>query len=288
MTRTLPILTVLVVIVAVWYAGTVAMNAQWVRDQAARADTTVTFGQLVAQTMTQDRPVVPAPHQVAAELYDGIFDKKITSKRSLVYHGIITLETTLWGFGLGILFGVGLAVAITYSRAMELSVMPWAIISQTIPIVALAPMIVVISSQIGVEDIRVPKAVIAAYLSFFPVLVSMVKGLNSPGSMQVDLLRTYNASDAQSFWKLRLPASMPYFFASLKVAIAASLVGTIVGELPTGATSGLGARMLIGSQFGQPLQMWAALFAAALLAGGLILLVGAVEKAANRAMGVRP
>lgn len=287
MSRLLPVLTVLIAIVAVWYLGSVAMNAQWTRDQAARAGTTLDFRELVADTMTQSRPVLPAPHQVAVELYEGIFDKKVTSKRSLVYHGAITLETTLWGFGLGILLGTGLAVAITYSRTMELSVMPWAIISQTIPIVALAPMIVVISNQIGVEDIRVPKAVIAAYLSFFPVLVSMVKGLNSPDRMQVDLLRTYSANDVQSFWKLRLPASLPYFFASLKVAIAASLVGTIVGELPTGATSGLGARMLIGSQFGQPMQMWAALFAAALLAGGLILLVGAAERAANRAMGVR-
>ncbi len=281
----LSVLTVLIAILVAWYVGTVAMNARWTLDQAARADREVSFSELVADTMHQTRPVVPAPHQVAAQLYDGIFGKKITSKRSLVYHGFITLETTLWGFGLGILLGVGLAVAITYSRTMELSVMPWAIISQTIPIVALAPMIVVISSQIGVEDIRVPKAVIAAYLSFFPVLVSMVKGLNSPDAMQVDLMHTYNASRAQSFWKLRFPASLPYLFASLKVAIAASLVGTIVGELPTGATSGLGARMLIGSQFGQPLAMWAALFAAAMLAGGLIVIVGLVERQAARMTG---
>ena len=113
----------------------------------------------------------------------------------------------------------------------------------------------------------------------------MVKGLRSPDAMQVDLLQTYNASGAQTFWKLRLPASLPYFFASLKVAIAASLVGTIVGELPTGATSGLGARMLIGSQFGQPLQMWSALFAAAILAGVLIFVVGQIQRLAERRMG---
>ena len=99
----------------------------------------------------------------------------------------------------------------------------------------------------------------------------MVKGLRSPTRMQLDLLKTYGASRGQVFWKLRLPASLPYFFASLKVAIAASLIGAIVGELPTGAINGLGARMLIGSQFGQPLIMWAALFAAAILAGILIL-----------------
>jgi len=133
----------------------------------------------------------------------------------------------------------------------------------------------------------VPKAIISAYLSFFPVLVGMIKGLRSPDQMQLDQIATWNASGAQVFVKLRLPASMPYFFASLKIAVAASLVGAIVGELPTGAVEGLGARMLIGSQFGQPLITWAALFAAAILAGLLILAVGQVERAARRRMGVQ-
>lgn len=165
--------------------------------------------------------------------------------------------------------------------------MPWAIISQTIPIVALAPMILTVSNQLGIDNREVPKAIISAYLSFFPVLVSMVKGLRSPDQMQLDLLKTYGSSESQTFWKLRLPASMPYFFASLKVAVAAALIGTIVGELPTGAIEGLGARMLIGSQFGEPLIMWSALFAAAILAGLLILAVGFVERMANSRMGVR-
>ena len=191
------------------------------------------------------------------------------------------------GFALGILFGVGMAVAIVRFRVMDQSVMPWAIISQTIPIVALAPMILTVSNQLGIETKEVPKAIISAYLSYFPVLVSMVKGLRSPDPMQLDLLKTYGASEGQTFWKLRLPASLPYFFASLKVAVAAALVGTIVGELPSGAIEGLGARMLIGSQFGEPLIMWAALFAAAILAGMLIVLVGLVERLANRRMGGR-
>jgi NitT/TauT family transport system permease protein len=113
----------------------------------------------------------------------------------------------------------------------------------------------------------------------------MIKGLRSPDQMQLDLLRTYGAGEGATFLKLRLPASMPYFFASLKVAIAASLVGTIVGELPTGAIEGLGARMLIGSQFGEPLIMWAALFAAAILAGMLIVSVGVIETVVRRRMG---
>jgi NitT/TauT family transport system permease protein len=281
----LPVLTVLGIIFVVWYAATIWLNAQWVYDQAERAGTTVSFAEMVPLTMNQERPLLPPPHQVASELWDGVAGQAVTSKRSLVYHGFKTLQATLLGFGMGIVLGVGLAVAIVYSRTMEKSVMPWAIISQTIPIVALAPMIIVLSDKAGIDGKMIPKAIIAAYLSFFPVLVGMIKGLRSPDAMQLDLLATYNASGAQNFWKLRLPASMPYFFASLKVAIAAALVGAIVGELPSGATEGLGARMLVGSQFGRPLDMWAALFGAAILAGGLIVIVGALERFAKGRMG---
>lgn len=284
--KALPVLAVLGIIVVIWYAAAVWMNSTWVYDQAERAGTTVSLAEVVAQTMAQDRPLLPPPHQVAAELWKGVAGQAVTSKRSLVYHGFVTFRGTMMGFALGIVLGVALAVSIVRFRVMEMSVMPWAIISQTIPIVALAPMILTVANQLGIENREVPKAIISAYLSFFPVLVSMVKGLRSPDAMQVDLLRTYNASEGETFWKLRLPASMPYFFASLKVAVAAALIGTIVGELPTGAIEGLGARMLIGSQFGEPLIMWAALFAAAILAGLLILIVGALEQMARRRMGV--
>lgn len=282
----LPIMTVLAGIVVLWYFAAVRMNATWVYDQAERAGVTVTLAEVIAQTMAQDRPLLPPPHQVAAELWEGIAGQAVTSKRSLVYHAYVTFKGTLMGFALGIFIGVALAMSIVRFRVMEMSVMPWAIISQTIPIVALAPMILVVSNQVGISDRDVPKAIIAAYLSFFPVLVSMVKGLRSPDQMQLDLLRTYGAGEWATFLKLRLPASMPYFFASLKVAIAASLIGTIVGELPTGAIEGLGARMLIGSQFGEPLIMWSALFAAAILAGLLIVGVGFVERLARKRMGV--
>ncbi len=282
----LPVLTVLAGMVVLWYLGAVWLNSTWVYDQAERAGTTVTFAEVIPQTMTQARPLLPPPHQVAAELWKGVAGQAITSKRSLVYHGFVTFKGTMMGFALGIIVGVALAMSIVRFRVMDMSVMPWAIISQTIPIVALAPMILVVSNQLGVSDRDVPKAIIAAYLSFFPVLVSMVKGLRAPDQMQLDLLRTYGASEGQTFFKLRIPASMPYFFASLKVAIAASLIGTIVGELPTGAIEGLGARMLIGSQFGEPLIMWAALFAAAILAGMLIVGVGFLERFARARMGV--
>ena len=285
MNRFLPILTVLLVIVALWYAAAVKLNAAWVYDQAARDGGAVSFGQLVSGTLNQDRPVLPTPHQVVTELVKSTFGMAITSKKSLVYHGWVTISATLLGFVIGTTAGVLLAVGIIHNKAMDLSVMPWAIASQTIPILAIAPMIIVVLNSMGIQGL-VPKAIISAFLSFFPVLVGMVKGLRSPDQMQLDLLSTYNASRSAVFWKLRLPSSMPYLFTSLKVGIAASLVGAIVGELPTGAVAGLGARLLSGSYYGQTVQIWAALFAAALVAAVLVAVVGAIERRTLKRMGM--
>ncbi|WP_347138674.1 ABC transporter permease [Paracoccus sp. SSK6] len=285
MRSVLPILTVLLAIVAIWYLAAIWMNAPWVRDQAARAEATLSTGDLIRQTLTLERPVLPAPHQVAAGLWDGIAGQKITSKRSLVWHGWVTLSATLAGFAIGTAAGIALAVGIVHNRAMGQSVMPWAVASQTVPILAIAPMVIVVFASAGVTGL-LPKAIIAAWLSFFPVLVGMVKGLRTPDAMQLDLMHSWNASPAQVFWRLRLPSSLPYLFASLKVAIAAALVGTIVGELPAGATAGLGARLLSGSYYGQTVQIWSALFAAAILAAALVMLIGGIERLTLRRMGL--
>ncbi|THD82875.1 ABC transporter permease [Aliigemmobacter aestuarii] len=281
----LPILTVVLAIVCVWYLAAVRMNATWVHDQAARAGQEVTLSQVIPLTLNQERPVLPAPHQVVKGLWDGVTGQAVTSKRSLVYHGWVTLSATLLGFVIGTAAGILLAVGIVHNRAMDQSVMPWAIASQTVPILAIAPMIIVVLNSMGVTGI-LPKAIISAYLSFFPVVVGMVKGLRAPDAMQLDQMRTWSASDAQTLWKLRLPASMPYLFASLKVGIAASLVGTIVGELPTGAVAGLGSRLLSGSYYGQTVQIWAALFAAAIVAASLVAIIGWIERGTLRRMGM--
>ena len=178
-----------------------------------------------------------------------------------------------------------MAVGIVHNRAMDQSVMPWAVASQTVPILAIAPMVIVVMASAGITGL-LPKAIIAAWLSFFPVLVGMVKGLRTPDAMQLDLMHSWNASRAQVFWRLRMPSSLPFLFASLKVAIAAALVGTIVGELPAGATAGLGARLLSGSYYGQTVQIWSALFAAAILAAVLVMLIGALERLTLRRMGL--
>ncbi|MCL6707250.1 ABC transporter permease [Pseudomonas sp. R2.Fl] len=285
--RVLPVLTVIAVILVIWHLFVVYLNAPFVRDQAARAGETITFSQLVDRTFAQERPVLPAPHQIVAELWDTTVNKAVTSKRSLVYHAWITLSATLLGFAIGTALGILLAIGIVHNRAMDRSLMPWVIASQTIPILAVAPMIIVVLNSIGVSGL-LPKALISTYLSFFPIVVGMVKGLRSPDIILLDLMHTYNASPSQTFWKLRWPASMPYLFTSLKVAIAISLVGAIVGELPTGAVAGLGARLLSGSYYGQTIQIWAALFMAAALAAVLVSIVGAAHAQVLKRMGARP
>ena len=285
--RAWPVVAVVLVILAAWYVAAFLMNAPFERDQAARRGEEIGFHELLPLTMSQKRPVTPAPHQVAVELYDTVIDKPVTSKRSLVYHAWVTLSSTLLGFVFGTTLGIALAVGIVRSRVLDKSLMPWIITSQTIPILALAPMIIVVLNSFEGMPRAVPKALISTYLSFFPVAVGMVTGLRSPTAMQVDLFRSWSASGGQTLRRLRAPASLPYLFASMKVAVAASLVGAIVGELPTGAVAGLGARLLSGSYYGQTVQIWAALFVAAACAALLVAAVGALERATSRALGGR-
>lgn len=281
-----PVTVVLIALLVLWYVGAVFMNAPTQIDRYNRADQTWTTSKLIEDTLAQERPILPAPHQVAQEMYKTIFATKVTSKRSLVYHSWVTLSSTLLGFASGTLLGIILAVGIVHVTTLEKSLMPWVISSQTIPILAIAPMIIVVLGAIGIKGV-IPKAVISTYLCFFPITISMVKGLRSPQVIQLDLMRTYNASKWQTFWQLRLPSAMPYLFASLKVAIAISLVGAIVGELPTGAQAGLGARLLAGSYYGQTIQIWSALLTAAFVAAIMVVIVGWFERRVLARMGVK-
>jgi len=284
-----PILTVVAAIFVIWYAAAVALNTPWAKDQAKRNNVELSFNELVADTWSQKKPKLPAPHQVVAEIWkttgEMVAKGRAFSKRSLIYHSWITLSATMLGFVMGTSFGILLAIGIVYNRVMDMSVMPWVIASQTIPILAIAPMIIVVLNAVGISGL-LPKAMISMYLSFFPVVVGMVKGLRSPDGMQLDQMRTWNATSGQEFWRLRLPSSMPFLFASLKVAMAASLVGAIVGELPTGAVAGLGARLLAGSYYGQTIQIWSALIMAAALAALLVALIGMIQKITLRKMGM--
>ncbi|MEJ6395261.1 ABC transporter permease [Gymnodinialimonas sp. 2305UL16-5] len=290
----LPVLLVVGVIVGIWYAAAYGMNRAATLDVMERRGLEMSAGEVFADTMAQERPRLPAPHQVAVELWNTTAGEPMfrerrgelrANPRSLFFHAWQTLAPTLLGFAIGGFAGLLLAIGIVHNRAMDLSVMPWAIASQTIPILAIAPMVIVVLNSLGLSGL-VPKSLISAYLSFFPVVVGMAKGLRSPSAMDLDLMRTYSASAREVLVKLRLPASIPFLFASLKVAIAAALVGTIVAELPTGARFGLGARLLTGSYYGQTIQIWSALFMAAICAASLVALLGLIERVTLRRMGL--
>ena len=273
---TFPVMTVSIVILLIWYLGAVLLNSPLIIERYEKKDVDWGVSELFSDSWSMERAILPAPHQVAAELKNSIFDNKISSKRSLVYHAGVTLSSTLLGFLFGSILGLALAIGIVHVTTLDRSLMPWIIASQTVPILALAPMIIVVLGAMGITGL-VPKAIISMYLCFFPVAVGMVKGLRSPQPMLMDLMKTYNASPFELFWKLQLPASLPFLFASFKVAIALSLVGAIVSELPTGAQAGLGARLLSGSYYGQTTQIWAALIIASVLSGALVSCVGWIQ-----------
>jgi NitT/TauT family transport system permease protein len=281
-----PVTVVVLAIFAVWYLACLPMNGSALQRAMPDMATRPLVERFVAAINLPDGNLA-APHQIIMAMVQGIFFEPPMGRRSLVYHGLITLSSALSGFVLGAVLGIVLAVLIVHYRSMRKSLMPWVIISQTIPILALVPLLNAILGKLGLPII-VPKALIATYLCFFPVTVGMVKGLTSPDTMQLDLMRTYDASKLQTFWKLRWPAATPFLFASLKIAIAGCIVGAIVAEMPTGAQGGLGSRLLAGYQYNNlRLVLWAALFTGALLSAALISIIALVERRVLISMGVR-
>jgi NitT/TauT family transport system permease protein len=285
--RYAPIATIVLALMAIWYIAAVLMNLALVRDAFEREETPYTISDLIAGTVSAERPLLPAPHQVISAFTDGVFGYAPTAPRSLVYHSAVTLSATLLGFALGAMLGIALALMIVHSRVLEKSLLPWIICSQMVPILALAPIFIVVLGAIGLQGL-LPKSIISAYLCFFPITIGMVKGFTAPDPMQLDLMRTWSATPRQVLAKLRWPSAVPYLFASLKVAISISLIGAIVAELPTGGEAGIGARLLAGSYYGQTIQIWAALLAAAILASGLIGLVDLAGRLVGLRMGARP
>ncbi len=276
--RVLPVLAVLAGFAAVWYLAAIWLNAPQVIERTFADRPDWGWRQLVAAAWSMGRPVLPAPHQIALDMFHSIVDWPLDSPRSLIYHAGVTSGATLLGLVLGSLLGAVLAVLIVHLPTLERALFPWIIASQTVPVLAIAPIVIVILGNFNLTGL-LPKAIISMYLCFFPVVVAMVKGLRSPGVFERELMHTYAASRSQAFWKLRLPASMPFLFPSLRVAIAAGLVGAIVGELPTGAQAGLGARLLTGSYYGNTVQIWSALVMSALLGLALTACVSLAERA---------
>jgi NitT/TauT family transport system permease protein len=192
---------------------------------------------------------------------------------------LFTWREALIGFVIGALIGIGLATLFVHSRLAERAFVPYVIASQTIPIVALAPLIAVSLGQ-GLASV----VLISTYLTFFPVTIAEIRGLRSPDTRTLELMRSYAASRWEIYWKLRLPASTPYLFTALKIAATSAVVGTIIGEDPGGAADGLGRAIVNFNQqyITGPEKLWATILAASLLGMAFYLLVRVLEIVAMR------
>lgn len=193
--------------------------------------------------------------------------------QTLINYSIFTLGEALLGFGIGGLLGFLLAVVFAHSSLMQRGVLPFVIASQTIPILAIAPMVVIWMRNIGQGGLAVP--IIAAYLTFFPVTIYTLRGLTDVPQSSLELMHSYAATRRQILWKLRLPNALPHIFTALKISATASIVGAIIGELPSGIQNGLGIALLNFTQFynQSPPRLWAAIFTSALIG---IMLFGAM------------
>jgi NitT/TauT family transport system permease protein len=199
---------------------------------------------------------------------------------------LFTAKEAATGFALGALFGLALGTLLAHSALAQRGLLPYIVASQTIPILAVAPMVVVWVNP------RLPPslkdwgavAVISAYLTFFPVTINTLRGLTSVDPRALELMRSYAASGRNVLWKLRYPAALPYVFAALRIAAPASVVGAIIGELPASVQDGLGGAILNFNQYyvTAPTRLWATNLIAALLGIAFFLAVVAAERAVVR------
>lgn len=172
----------------------------------------------------------------------------------LVQSALVTIQEALVGFILGALLGLALGILFAHSNLLERALVPYVVASQTIPILAIAPMVVV-WLKAGWWSV----AILAAYLVFFPVTINTLRGLRSPDPRAVELMKSYAASSWSTLWKVRFPAALPYVFTALKIGATTSIVGAIIGELPSGIREGLGGAILNFNQYYaiQPHKLWA-------------------------------
>ena len=270
----LPMLTVAVVAILLYLPLMVWANyGPAARSLASGADLGCPTA-LACATQLRN-PVLPSPGQLAGGFR--ALSLPPTSPLSAPYNAVVTGGETLLGLALAIVVGLVLAVLLVLSRSFERATLPWLVASQTVPIVAIAPMLAVLLGQYGVQGF-LPKAIIAGFIAFFPIAVGMSRGLRSPDVLQLDLMHTYSASSAQTFRFLRFPASLPYLFTALKVAATAALVGSIVAEISTISFSGLGKMLAENSRASDTIALWVIMVYGAVLGVLLVGLVGLAER----------
>lgn len=188
--------------------------------------------------------------------------------------GVFTLRNAAIGFALGSLFGLGLAIVLVHVRMLERALVPLIVASQTIPIIAIAPLIV-----IGLKADWFGVAIVSTYLTFFPVTIAALRGLRAYDPRALELMRSYAASRWAILRKLRLPAARPYLFTGFRIAAPAAVVGSIVGELPSLIQDGLARQIITGMQYYSlnAEYLWATIVASSVLGIGVYLLVAGVE-----------
>ncbi|MBV8065607.1 MAG: ABC transporter permease [Actinobacteria bacterium] len=202
---------------------------------------------------------------------------------SILFHkSLFTGKEALVGFAVGAVVGFTIGVVLAHSRLLQRGFLPYIVASQTIPILAIAPMVVVwVNPKLptGLQGWGAV-AVIASYLTFFPVAINTLRGMRSADPRALELMRTYAASPWTVLWKLRVPSSLPYVFAALKLAATASVVGAIIGELPSGLQDGLGGAIINFNQYYsfEPQELWATNVVAAALGIVFFLAVVGAEK----------
>lgn len=239
---------------------------------------------LPAFTDIVTRPFEPQRANDTTMLWRTIFDA-----------AVFTFKEAVVGFGVGVVLGIGIALVMLRSGWLERGLLPWVIVSQTVPLIALAPIVVAWGHQLEVPGLSwapwMSVSIIATYLTFFPVAVSGLRGLQSPTPHARDLMASCAASWRQELVKLRFPAALPYLIPALKVAATASVVGAIVGEISAGVAGGLGRLILSYSQqyLSDPARLYCSVIGAGLLGIAVVALVGVAELVLmrNRPTGLR-
>jgi NitT/TauT family transport system permease protein len=223
---------------------------------------------------------VPYPHWIAERIGPFVSKFALTDERNVVWATLYTSLGTLAALALGGAVGILLAVVFVLFRPLEQALLPWVIASQTVPIIALVPVLLLVLGNFGItiQTSLLPTAIIGAYIAFFPVVVGTVKGLRSVDPLALDLMRSYAASPLQLFVKVRFPAAVPFFFTSLKLGTAAALVGALVAETESNNRRGLGFQILGQVQSGNVADVWILLIVSGLLGIGLVALVGLLER----------
>jgi NitT/TauT family transport system permease protein len=199
----------------------------------------------------------------------------------LAQSALVTIQSAFVGFVIGTLLGLVLGTIFAHSTLLERSLVPYVVASQTIPILAIAPMVVV-----WLRGGWWSVAFLAAYLCFFPVTINTLRGLRSPDPRAIELMKSYAASTWTTLWQVRFPSALPYIFTALKIAATTAIVGAIIGELPSGIREGLGGAILNFNQYYaiQPHKLWAVILFTALVGILFFITVTLVERVMLRNM----